>query len=178
MDPRVLQDILEQLAALRADQDEFKREIRALVQHPRTPEPSTPIAAYPELGLTTPPVAFSHPPRNQLPPDHQRDLDERLLRTVRVDAPTFAGQLEPSVYLDWRAAMDNYFEWYEMTDDRKVRFAKMKLIGQAHWYWHNVEHRRETQRLPRITTWEDMKEKLRSICHSLTNNALWIGGRN
>ncbi len=109
MDSRVLQDLVEQIVALRADHDEFKREIRALVQHPRTPEPSTPVTAYPELSLVSPPVGLSHPLRNQHPPDHQRDLDERLLRTVRVDAPTVAGQLEPSMYLDWRAAMDNHF---------------------------------------------------------------------
>ena len=48
----------------------------------------------------------------------QRDPDEddRVLRTVRADSPSFEGSLDPCVYLDWEAGMDRYFEWYDMTD--------------------------------------------------------------
>ena len=35
--------------------------------------------------------------------------------------------------------MDQYFEWYEMTEDRKFKFAKLRLIRQARMYWDTVE---------------------------------------
>ncbi|MQM18456.1 hypothetical protein Taro_051448 [Colocasia esculenta] len=57
--------------------------------------------------------------------------------------------------------MDRYFEWYEMTDSRRVRFAKMKLLGQAQTYWVNVESLLMQRYQHRIETWDDMKAKLR-----------------
>ena len=35
--------------------------------------------------------------------------------------------------------MDNYFDLYDMSDERRVGFAKMKLVDQARQYWTNVE---------------------------------------
>jgi len=35
------------------------------------------------------------------------------------------------LFPDWIVAMDDYFDWYEMFGIKRVRFAKMKLIGPA-----------------------------------------------
>jgi len=35
--------------------------------------------------------------------------------------------------------MDHYFDWYNMSNERRIRFAKMQLVGQARKYWTNVE---------------------------------------
>lgn len=40
---------------------------------------------------------------------------------------THFGRLDPYVFTDWSAEMDQYFDWYDMSDNRRVRFAKMKL---------------------------------------------------
>ena len=34
--------------------------------------------------------------------------------------------------------MDQFFEWYDLTEERKYRFAKTKLIHQARLYLKNV----------------------------------------
>ena len=68
------------------------------------------------------------------------DEDDRVLRIVRADPPSFEGSLGPRVYLDWEAGMDRYFEWYDMPDQRRVRFAKMRLLGRVQTYWMNVEN--------------------------------------
>ncbi|KAK8926104.1 hypothetical protein KSP39_PZI018936 [Platanthera zijinensis] len=54
-----------------------------------------------------------------------------ITRRIRLDAPSFDGRLDPKAFCDWLLDMDHYFEWYDMSDVRCVRFAKMKLIGQA-----------------------------------------------
>jgi len=57
--------------------------------------------------------------------------------------------------------MDQYFEWYEMTKERKCKFAKLRLVHQARLYWGNVECIiRQRGHIP-IATWKAMKIKLR-----------------
>lgn len=77
-----------------------------------------------------------------------------------MDAPSFDGYQDPKEYLDWESGMDYFFEWYDMTESRKIRFAHMKLLGQAKIYWHNIQVLIENNRHKPIRTWTEMKEKL------------------
>ena len=43
-----------------------------------------------------------------------------ITKKVRVEAPEFAGKIDPQAFSDWLTAMDDYFDWDDMTDDRKV----------------------------------------------------------
>ncbi|KAK4477808.1 hypothetical protein RD792_017070 [Penstemon davidsonii] len=88
-------------------------------------------------------------------------MEERVLKSVKVEAPSFDGQLNPKVFLDWLSDMDHFFAWYDMSEARQVRFAKMKLVGQAKLYWINVERQLERAREEPITLWAEMKERLR-----------------
>ena len=53
--------------------------------------------------------------------------DDRVLRNVRLDAPAFDGSLDPIKFLDWLTELEDYFEWHQMGDDRRVGLARMKL---------------------------------------------------
>ena len=53
--------------------------------------------------------------------------------------------------------MDHYFDWYDMSDERRIRFAKMKLVGQATQYWMNVEKLMRLGHQEAIQTWDEMK---------------------
>ena len=56
--------------------------------------------------------------------------------------------------------MDQYFDWYEMMEDRKIRFAKTRLVRQARLYWGSVERMcRQRGGIP-IGTWGAMKAKI------------------
>ncbi|XP_028790924.1 uncharacterized protein LOC114746810 [Neltuma alba] len=57
--------------------------------------------------------------------------------------------------------MDDYFEWYNMSDIQHVRFTKMKLVGSVKKYWQYVQVNLERLGQPPITTWEEMKLKLK-----------------
>ena len=83
------------------------------------------------------------------------------MRNIRVEAPTFDGSLEPKVYVDWVGDMDYYFEWYDMSEEWKYKFAKMRRVRLARLHWANLERTRRQQELPPITTWQDMKLKLK-----------------
>jgi len=56
--------------------------------------------------------------------------------------------------------MDRFFEWHNLSNNRKVRFAKMKLINKAKIYWRDVEDCLEMRGKPSIIDWIKMKQKL------------------
>ena len=62
-----------------------------------------------------------------------------MMKEIKVEAPSFDGQMDPTKFMDWLANMDHYFEWYDMSEERRVRFAKIKLVDQAKLYWTNHE---------------------------------------
>ncbi|CAB4269000.1 unnamed protein product [Prunus armeniaca] len=74
------------------------------------------------------------------------------MRSVKVDAPNFDGELNPKALLDWLATMDRYFEWHDMPEARRVRFAKIKLMGQAGEepiiHWGEMKERLKQKYLP------------------------------
>ena len=47
---------------------------------------------------------------------------------------------------------DQYFDWYPMAEERKVRLAKMRLTKLAKTYWLNVESLRGVRRQEPIYT--------------------------
>ena len=95
-------------------------------------------------------------------PGRDTTRDDRVLRNVRVDAPSFDGTLDPIKLLDWLSEIEDYFEWYGLEDDRCVGLAKMKLLRQARTYWKNQEHTFRQRAGHRTATWAEMKEKLKS----------------
>ena len=94
-----------------------------------------------QLDITPPRPTPVHIPRAQYPdpipnpnprrPTQDETEEDRAFRSVKFDAPTFDGNLDRKVYMDWESDMDQYFEWYEMSEERKVKFAKFKLVRQA-----------------------------------------------
>ena len=53
------------------------------------------------------------------------------------EASTFDGRPDPKAFIDWVNEMDHFFDWHKLSDDRKVQFAKLKLIRRAKFFWLN-----------------------------------------
>ena len=43
-----------------------------------------------------------------------------MMKDIKVKAPSFDGQMDSTKFLDWLADMDHYFEWYGMSEERRV----------------------------------------------------------
>ncbi|GFS42503.1 transducin family protein [Actinidia rufa] len=104
--------------------------------------------------------------------DHQcgrNQIPSQTLQTFEmqypVEALTFDGRLDPKAFIDWVNEMEQFFEYHKLSDDRKVRFAKLKLISRAKFFWQNIEAQR---RQPPTFDWSEMIEVLSSkyIPHS------------
>jgi len=82
------------------------------------------------------------------------------LRNIKLEAPAFDGQLDPQFSLDWTSNMDHVFDWYNMSNARRIRFAKMKLVRQARQYWANAEKLMTLRRYEPVQSCDEMKLKL------------------
>ena len=80
---------------------------------------------------------------------------------AKPDVSTFDGSLDPKKYMDWEAVLDEYFDWYQLPEGRRIQFAQMKLAGQARIYWRNLQSSAERRHDTIVTTWEEMKGHLR-----------------
>ena len=89
------------------------------------------------------------------------DMAGDITKKVRIEVSDFEGKVHATQFVDWLAAIEEYFNWYDMADDRRVRFAKMKLMGLAKIWWTGVEGDIRRMGLPPISTWEEMKAKVR-----------------
>ena len=57
--------------------------------------------------------------------------------------------------------MDKYFECEEVSEDRRVKFAAMKLKGHAAMWWDSVQTERRRLNKLLIKTWSRMVAKLK-----------------
>ena len=123
--------------------------------HPRRNLPQDPYFED-DFGRDPDPFVDTRPRRPNL-----EDREERALRSIKLEAPTFDGSLDPRVYEDWESAMEQYFDWYSMSDRTKFKFAKLRLVHQARLFWNSVENYIEQKGQLPITAWGEMREKLR-----------------
>ena len=70
---------------------------------------------------------FEHDHYNHNDP---RDYDDRMFKE-KIEAPTFDGCLDLWVFTDWLCEMDKFFDYYHWAENKKMRYARIKLIGRA-----------------------------------------------
>ncbi|KAK0580604.1 hypothetical protein LWI29_004016 [Acer saccharum] len=101
--------------------------------------------------------AVPRQPRNT---DVRRNVLDEFTRRMKVEVADFCGKLNPDAFFDWVTSLEDYFDWFSVPEERKVRFVKLKLKGPARAWWGSVEERLKRTRQALITEWEDMKERL------------------
>ena len=65
----------------------------------------------------------------------------------------YNGSLNPEELVDWINDMDNFFDYEEMNDERKVKFIVKKLKGHAYLWWDGVQEERRRQNKTKIKSW-------------------------
>ena len=64
--------------------------------------------------------------------------------------------LGPWVFIDWLCQMDKFFDYYHWAENKKVRYARIKLIRIADLFWEDLEDTLRGQHEPPITYWLEM----------------------
>jgi hypothetical protein len=94
--------------------------------------------------------------------------NERLLRYVarmsaraRMDIPIYEGNLDVEELLDWIRALDTYFDYEDVEEDKKVKHVFTRLNGHASLWWDEVQANKRCQGKQKIKSWDRMIAKMK-----------------
>jgi hypothetical protein len=62
----------------------------------------------------------------------------RMISKTKMDIPAYEGSLDVEELLDWIRALDTYFDYEDIKEDKKVRHAITKLKGHATLWWDEL----------------------------------------
>ena len=96
-------------------------------------------------------------------------IDERLFRVVsrigakeKMDIPVYEGNLDVEELLDWIRALDKYFEYEDVEEDKKVKHAITRLKGHATLWWDELQADRHCKGKHKIKSWDRMVPKMKA----------------
>jgi hypothetical protein len=78
----------------------------------------------------------------------------RMSAKVRMDIPAYEGSLDAEELLDWIRALDTYFDYEDIEEDKKVRHAVTKLKGHAALWWDELQADRRSKGKQKIKSWD------------------------
>jgi hypothetical protein len=94
--------------------------------------------------------------------------NERLMKAIaqmssktKMDIPTYEGNLDAEELLDWIRALDTYFDYEDIEEDKKVRHAVTKLKGHAALWWDELQADRRCKGKQKIKSWDRMVAKMK-----------------
>nr|XP_034929565.1 uncharacterized protein LOC118060451 [Populus alba] len=94
----------------------------------------------------------------------QRNMGGREPQTFRMkmDLPSFNGQLQIEGFLDWLAVVERFFDYMEIPEDKKVKLVAYRLMGGASAWWEQLQLTRARQRKGMVQTWAKMRRLLQA----------------
>lgn len=80
---------------------------------------------------------------------------------ARLEVPSFKGSLKLKDLFDWVGVMEKYFDWEEMEDPKRVKFACTKLKGHVTLWWEHIQKEKVQKNKEKIRMWNKMVLKIK-----------------
>jgi len=81
---------------------------------------------------------------------------------MKMDLPSFNGQLQIEGFLDWLVLVERFFNDIDIPEDKRVKLVAYRLLGGASAWWEQLQISRLRQGKGMVQTWTKMKRLLRS----------------
>ena len=91
----------------------------------------------------------------------QREPYRQTFR-MKMDLPSFNGQLQIEGFLDWLVLVERFFDYMDIPEDKRVKLVAYRLLGGASAWWEQLQITRLRQGKGMVQTWTKMKRLLRS----------------
>ena len=79
---------------------------------------------------------------------------------MKMDLPSFNGQLQIEGFLDWLAVVQRFFDYKEIPEDKKVKLVAYRLMGGASAWREQLQLTKMRQRKGVVQTWSKMRRLL------------------
>jgi hypothetical protein len=96
-------------------------------------------------------------------------VDECLFRVVarigaraKMEIPMYEGNLDVEELLDWIRALDKYFDYEDVEEDKKVKHVVTRLKGHATLWWDELQADRHCKGKQKIKSWDRMVAKMKA----------------
>jgi hypothetical protein len=86
----------------------------------------------------------------------------RMSSKTKMDIPAYEGSLDAEELLDWIRALDTYFDYEDIEEDKKVRHDVTKLKGHAALWWDELQADRHSKGKQKIKSWDQMIAKMKA----------------
>ena len=91
----------------------------------------------------------------------QRHHQEPKPQVPFVKVPSFSGDSDPTLYLEWEAKCEQIFTAYKVEEDQKLNIASLEFIDYAMRWWHSIVMDIGYNKRPLVVSWDDLKECMR-----------------
>jgi hypothetical protein len=93
---------------------------------------------------------------------------ERLIKAIarmgvkeKMDIPVYEGNFDAEELLDCVRALDTYFDYEDIEEEKKVRHAVTRLKGHAALWWDEIQADRRSKGKKKIKSWDRMIAKMK-----------------
>ena len=76
------------------------------------------------------------------------------------ELPEFGGGTDPEKYLEWERKIDRMFEFKDLEDEKRCKYAILRLSGGASLWFEGLKAKRTREGKEKISSWESLKRKL------------------
>jgi hypothetical protein len=113
---------------------------------------------------------------SEIEAEHEREevaakdaANERLIRAIarmgaraKMDILVYEGNLDAEELLDWIRALDTYFDYEDVEEDKKVKHVVTRLKGHAALWWDELQADRRCKGKQKIKSWDIMIAKMKA----------------
>lgn len=104
---------------------------------------------------------FGHQNRHQYPQQHQHADNNRWMSGVKIDIPEFLGGSRPEELLDWFVTVDEFLEFKEVPEHKRVPLVTTRFRGHAASWWNQLKLSRTRRGKEKISSWDKLKKHMR-----------------
>ena len=80
----------------------------------------------------------------------------------KVEIPMYEGSLNAEELMDWMRSIDQYFDYEEIEENKRVKFAVTRFKGHAAIWWDELQTSRTRKGKSKIKQWDKMVSKLKA----------------
>jgi hypothetical protein len=95
--------------------------------------------------------------------------NKRLIKAIarmgvraKMDIPVYEGNLDAEELLDWIRALETYFDYEEIEEDKKFKHVVTHLKGHAALWWDELQADRRCKGKQKIKSWDRMIAKMKA----------------